>query len=150
MRTHTLHDPVTYRTREVGDYVLSGKLPTPRVYSRRNAKEATMPEIRIINDPPSCSLPRRCFARRCSASRGRHAGGGVGRTLRGAGAHLYRCVRGPISGHSNSFPGELTLPGGQRVPHAAVTHVGVLPTSAVAACCGRYSANSWPIFTSRG
>ncbi len=33
VRTHTLHDPVTYRTREVGDYVLSGKLPTPRVYS---------------------------------------------------------------------------------------------------------------------
>ena len=32
VRTHTLHDPVTYRTREVGDFVLSGKLPTPRVY----------------------------------------------------------------------------------------------------------------------
>ena len=33
VRTHTLHDPVAYRTREVGDYVLSGKLPTPRVYA---------------------------------------------------------------------------------------------------------------------
>lgn len=32
IRTHTLHDPVTYRAREVGDFVLSGKLPTPRVY----------------------------------------------------------------------------------------------------------------------
>jgi len=32
-RTHTLHDPVAYRIREVGDYVLSGKLPTPRVYA---------------------------------------------------------------------------------------------------------------------
>lgn len=32
VRTHTLHDPVTYRTREVGDYLLSGKLPVPRVY----------------------------------------------------------------------------------------------------------------------
>lgn len=34
---------------------------------------------------------------------------------------------GQLAGTSNSFPGELTLPGGQRVPHAAVTHVGVLP-----------------------
>lgn len=33
VRTHTLHDPVAYRAREVGDYVLSGKLPTPRVYA---------------------------------------------------------------------------------------------------------------------
>ena len=34
---------------------------------------------------------------------------------------------GQLAGTSNSFPSELTLPGGQRVPHAAVTHVGVLP-----------------------
>lgn len=33
VRTHTLHDPVSYRIREVGDYVLTGKLPTPRVYA---------------------------------------------------------------------------------------------------------------------
>lgn len=31
-RTHTLHDPVTYRTREVGDYVLSGRLPKPSLH----------------------------------------------------------------------------------------------------------------------
>ena len=33
VRTHTLHDPVAYRIREVGDYVLSGVLPQPRVYT---------------------------------------------------------------------------------------------------------------------
>jgi|SRR5471030_2173604 len=33
VRTHTLHDPVAYRTREVGDYVLSGVLPQPRIYT---------------------------------------------------------------------------------------------------------------------
>lgn len=34
---------------------------------------------------------------------------------------------GELAGTTNSFSGEITLPGGQTVPHAAVTHVGVLP-----------------------
>lgn len=34
---------------------------------------------------------------------------------------------GTLAGTTNSFPGELTLPGGKSVAHAAVTHVGVLP-----------------------
>jgi alkylation response protein AidB-like acyl-CoA dehydrogenase len=33
VRTHTLHDPVTYRAREIGDYVLNRKLPRPRELS---------------------------------------------------------------------------------------------------------------------
>lgn len=34
---------------------------------------------------------------------------------------------GTLAGTTNSFRGELTLPGGESVAHAAVTHVGVLP-----------------------
>jgi alkylation response protein AidB-like acyl-CoA dehydrogenase len=29
VRTHTLHDPVVYKTREVGDFALNGKVPEP-------------------------------------------------------------------------------------------------------------------------
>jgi alkylation response protein AidB-like acyl-CoA dehydrogenase len=29
VRTHTLHDPVVYKTREVGDFVLNGRVPEP-------------------------------------------------------------------------------------------------------------------------
>jgi alkylation response protein AidB-like acyl-CoA dehydrogenase len=29
VRTHTLHDPVVYKTREVGDYILNGVVPEP-------------------------------------------------------------------------------------------------------------------------
>lgn len=36
-------------------------------------------------------------------------------------------IDGQLAGTSNSFPGDILLPGGQRVSHAAVTHVGVLP-----------------------
>jgi alkylation response protein AidB-like acyl-CoA dehydrogenase len=32
-RTHTLHDPVDYKLRELGEWELSGKLPTPSFYS---------------------------------------------------------------------------------------------------------------------
>lgn len=34
---------------------------------------------------------------------------------------------GTLAGTTNSFRGQLTLPGGESVAHAAVTHVGVLP-----------------------
>jgi alkylation response protein AidB-like acyl-CoA dehydrogenase len=33
LRTHTLHDPVDYKFRELGRYALSGELPTPSFYS---------------------------------------------------------------------------------------------------------------------
>ncbi|HET6859352.1 MAG TPA: acyl-CoA dehydrogenase family protein [Streptomyces sp.] len=33
VRTHTLHDPVAYKRREVGRYVLTGELPEPTWYS---------------------------------------------------------------------------------------------------------------------
>lgn len=33
LRTHTLHDPVDYKFRELGRYALSGDLPTPSFYS---------------------------------------------------------------------------------------------------------------------
>lgn len=36
-------------------------------------------------------------------------------------------LAGTLAGTTNSFSGEITLPGGNRVAHAAVTHVGVLP-----------------------
>jgi alkylation response protein AidB-like acyl-CoA dehydrogenase len=32
-RTHTLHDPVDYKLKELGEWALSGKLPTPSFYS---------------------------------------------------------------------------------------------------------------------
>ncbi|GAA0358223.1 acyl-CoA dehydrogenase family protein [Microbispora corallina] len=32
-RTHTLHDPIAYKLREVGDHALNGRLPTPGPYS---------------------------------------------------------------------------------------------------------------------
>ena len=33
LRTHTLHDPVDYKLRELGRYALSAELPTPSFYS---------------------------------------------------------------------------------------------------------------------
>jgi alkylation response protein AidB-like acyl-CoA dehydrogenase len=33
LRTHTLHDPVDYKFRELGDYALNERLPTPSFYS---------------------------------------------------------------------------------------------------------------------
>jgi alkylation response protein AidB-like acyl-CoA dehydrogenase len=33
LRTHTLHDPVDYKIKELGEFVLKGKLPTPSFYS---------------------------------------------------------------------------------------------------------------------
>ena len=33
-----------------------------------------------------------------------------------------------VVGSADSYTSWLTVPGGRRVPHAAVTHVGVLPT----------------------
>ncbi|CAM5738275.1 Dibenzothiophene desulfurization enzyme C [Streptomyces alboniger] len=33
VRTHTLHDPVAYKRREVGGWVLEGELPQPTWYS---------------------------------------------------------------------------------------------------------------------
>jgi len=33
LRTHTLHDPVEYKTRELGDWALNDKLPKPTFYS---------------------------------------------------------------------------------------------------------------------
>jgi predicted acetyltransferase len=35
---------------------------------------------------------------------------------------------GKVIGGADAYTGWLTVPGGRRVPHAAVTHVGVLPT----------------------
>jgi alkylation response protein AidB-like acyl-CoA dehydrogenase len=32
-RTHTLHDPVDYKLRELGEFALNGKLATPGFYS---------------------------------------------------------------------------------------------------------------------
>ena len=33
VRTHTLHDPVFYKAREVGDFALNGRIPEPSLYS---------------------------------------------------------------------------------------------------------------------
>lgn len=33
VRTHTLHDPVAYKRREVGGYVLTGEIPEPTWYT---------------------------------------------------------------------------------------------------------------------
>lgn len=32
-RTHTLHDPLDYKLRELGNWTLSGRVPTPSFYS---------------------------------------------------------------------------------------------------------------------
>jgi len=32
-RTHTLHDPVDYKIRDIGRWLLSGTLPEPTAYS---------------------------------------------------------------------------------------------------------------------
>ncbi|WP_024805327.1 GNAT family N-acetyltransferase [Nocardia sp. BMG51109] len=39
-------------------------------------------------------------------------------------------VDGELVGTANSYTSRLVVPGGDRIPHAAVTHVGVLPTHA--------------------
>ncbi|GAA4488644.1 GNAT family N-acetyltransferase [Rhodococcus olei] len=44
------------------------------------------------------------------------------------GRTLGAFVDGVLVGTADSTGGELVLPGGTRVPHAAVTHIGVLPT----------------------
>ena len=33
IRTHTLHDPIDYKLKELGDWVLKEKYPTPTFYS---------------------------------------------------------------------------------------------------------------------
>ena len=33
LRTHTLHDPVDYKLRELGEYALHDVVPTPSFYS---------------------------------------------------------------------------------------------------------------------
>jgi alkylation response protein AidB-like acyl-CoA dehydrogenase len=33
LRTHTLHDPVDYKIRELGDWALNRQLPKPSFYS---------------------------------------------------------------------------------------------------------------------
>jgi hypothetical protein len=33
LRTHTLHDPVDYKIRELGDWALNHRLPKPTFYS---------------------------------------------------------------------------------------------------------------------
>ncbi|MCY1303959.1 Dibenzothiophene desulfurization enzyme C [compost metagenome] len=33
VRTHTLHDPVAYKAREVGDFALNGRIPPVSLYS---------------------------------------------------------------------------------------------------------------------
>jgi alkylation response protein AidB-like acyl-CoA dehydrogenase len=33
VRTHTLHDPVDYKLRELGDFALNDDVPTPSFYS---------------------------------------------------------------------------------------------------------------------
>ncbi|MFD1813690.1 GNAT family N-acetyltransferase [Rhodococcus gannanensis] len=44
------------------------------------------------------------------------------------GRTLGAFVDGTMVGTADSTGGEITLPGGARVPHAAVTHIGVVPT----------------------
>ena len=33
LRVHTLHDPVDYKVRELGDFALNDRLPTPSFYA---------------------------------------------------------------------------------------------------------------------
>lgn len=44
------------------------------------------------------------------------------------GRYLGAFVQGELIGGADSYTSWLTVPGGSRVPHAAVTHIGVLPT----------------------
>jgi alkylation response protein AidB-like acyl-CoA dehydrogenase len=33
VRVHTLHDPIDYKVRELGEWALNGRMPTPSFYS---------------------------------------------------------------------------------------------------------------------
>lgn len=55
---------------------------------------------------------------------------GAGDDLNEPGRTLGVRVRGELAGTANSYTSRLVVPGGARLPHAAVTHVGVLPTHA--------------------
>lgn len=44
------------------------------------------------------------------------------------GRYLGAFAQGELIGGADSYTSWLTVPGGSRVPHAAVTHIGVLPT----------------------
>jgi alkylation response protein AidB-like acyl-CoA dehydrogenase len=33
LRTHTLHDPISYKLREIGEWALTQRYPTPSFYS---------------------------------------------------------------------------------------------------------------------
>ncbi|MGI5219693.1 GNAT family N-acetyltransferase [Nocardia sp. CA-290969] len=54
----------------------------------------------------------------------------VGGELNEPGRTFGARIGGELVGTVNSYTSWLVVPGGQRVPHAAVTHVGVLPTHA--------------------
>lgn len=87
-----------------------------------------MPEIRIIDDPANLLTAAAVFRQAMFG-----LPGGVTPVSEWAERYVVpgrvygAWLDGQLVGTSNSFPGKLTLPGGQRVPHAAVTHVGVLP-----------------------
>jgi alkylation response protein AidB-like acyl-CoA dehydrogenase len=42
VRVHTLHDPIDYKLRELGDWALNGRCPKPSVYSWRAALVAAL------------------------------------------------------------------------------------------------------------
>ena len=87
-----------------------------------------MPEIRIIDDPANLLAAAAVFRQAMFG-----LPGGVTPVSEWAERYVVpgrvygAWLNGQLVGTTNSFPSELTLPGGQRVPHAAVTHVGVLP-----------------------
>ncbi|MGL6234684.1 MAG: GNAT family N-acetyltransferase [Segniliparus sp.] len=83
-------------------------------------------DIRFLDDPAE---RERAFAVFWRAMVGLPALGGARvEELVEPGRYLGAFERGAIVGGANSYTSWLVVPGGGRVAHAAVTHIGVLPT----------------------
>ncbi|PIF21986.1 GNAT family N-acetyltransferase [Candidatus Pantoea floridensis] len=87
-----------------------------------------MPQVRLIDDAPTLLAAAQTFRQAMFG-----LPGGVTPQEQWVERYLEpqrvwgAWLEGELVGTTNSFSGELTLPGGQRVSHSAVTHVGVLP-----------------------
>ncbi|MEU5841827.1 GNAT family N-acetyltransferase [Rhodococcus sp. NPDC047139] len=91
--------------------------------------ERTEPEIRILESEDELRQASALFRTAMVGlpSWPEVPGGTVNRYLE-AGRTWGAFLDGMLVGTVDATSGKLTLPGGVRVPHAAVTHIGVLPT----------------------
>lgn len=87
------------------------------------------PTVRTLTDPDEVDAGLAVFRTAMVGMRPRppHPGGDVFALVERGRMH-GGYLGGELVGAADSTTGELTVPGGARVPHAAVTRVGVLPT----------------------